>query len=472
METVSSYQTLARMAWQVGIPADQLVNFHKGYYVPLPWALSVHAACREADQPGGPDEIGIGGSRGPGKSHLIFSQLALDDCQRRDGLKCLYLRKIGKGAREQLDDLRRRILAGVPHRFNRAEGVIYFPNGSRIVIGHFKDEKDVDNYLGLEYDVIAIEETTTLTLLKYRALRDSNRTSRSDWRPRIYNSTNPGGVGHAWYKNKFITPFRRGLETTTRFFPGTVDDNPLIDADYTRRLEENTGWRLRAYRYGDWEIAAGQFFSTWRHEVHVIEPFKVIPSDWPVWLSLDYGFVHPTSIHLHVKGGDGMIYTIDEHWLQRAQVRDHAGAMRDMLARWQIDPRRLVSIPAGSDCFVQKDPGTPTIARQYETEGFTLTPAMTDRVNGAANMLRLLGDPERGLAPRWKVFTTCPRLIECLPAMEHDPNRPEDVLKVDIDDDGQGGDDPYDDVRYGLNEIERTGQGLETGGSPFGSYRG
>jgi hypothetical protein len=31
--------------------------------------------------------------------------------------------------------------------------------------------------------------------------------------------------------------------------------------------------------------------------------------------------------------------------------------------------------------------------------------------------------------------------VECLPALQHDPNRPEDVLKVDADEDGNGGDD-------------------------------
>lgn len=30
-------------------------------------------------------------------------------------------------------------------------------------------------------------------------------------------------------------------------------------------------------------------------------------------------------------------------------------------------------------------------------------------------------------------------LVECLPALRHDPNRTEDVLKVDVDEDGNGG---------------------------------
>ncbi len=38
--------------------------------------------------------------------------------------------------------------------------------------------------------------------------------------------------------------------------------------------------------------------------------------------------------------------------------------------------------------------------------------------------------------------------METLPAMQHDPNRPEDVRKVDADEDGVGGDDAADALRY------------------------
>ncbi len=33
-------------------------------------------------------------------------------------------------------------------------------------------------------------------------------------------------------------------------------------------------------------------------------------------------------------------------------------------------------------------------------------------------------------------------------SLQHDPNRPEDVLKVDADEDGVGGDDTADCLRY------------------------
>lgn len=439
-----------RQAQAAGCPEDQVRNFVLGMYLPLPWALDFHAAARAGDLPDGPDEIGLGGSRGPGKSHAIFSQVALDDCQRVPGLKVLYLRKVGKQAREQMEDLIGTVLFATPHKFNRSAGVVSFPNGSRIVMGHFRNESDVDNYLGIEYDVIAIEETTTLSTTKYKTLRDSNRTSKQNFRPRIYNSTNPGGVGHAWYKARFVNPHRDGAEHFTKFIPATVDDNPLIDPDYERKLNENTGWRLRAYRYGDWDIAAGAFFSTYRYDVHVSEPlWNRIPQGWRVWCAMDYGFHHWLVVHLIAEDGDGHLYHVDEHAARQWQIEQHARAIHTMLARWGVSVETLRTFVAGADVFAKRDEG-PTIAEKFKKQGIRLQAANMDRVNGWAEVLALLGDVEMGILPRWKIFTTCPMLIGTLPYLQHDPRRPEDVLKVDCDDEGNGGDDAGDCARYGL----------------------
>ena len=42
----------------------------------------------------------------------------------------------------------------------------------------------------------------------------------------------------------------------------------------------------------------------------------------------------------------------------------------------------------------------------------------------------------------------CRNLYECLPSLQHDPNRPEDVLKVDVDEDGSSGGDAAAALRY------------------------
>lgn len=446
-------------------PPDQIGNFLRAGVVLQPRQLEASAAARLCDEPGGPIEVGYGGARGGGKSHWGMAQVGADDCQRYPGLKVLVLRKVGKALREGVVDLLARVLGGIPYRWVASEQTVYFPNGSRMLLGHFQKESDIDAYLGLEYDVILIEEATTLSSSKRRAILTCLRTSKPNWRPRCYSTTNPGGLGHAWYKATIVDPHRKKAQITplmaqtgrTRFVSATVDDNSFVNPEYREQLETLTGWQLRAWRYGDWDIAAGQFFTTFRRDVHGITlPWKTIPKDWMVWASLDYGWTHYTSVHLHTMDGDGTRYTIGEHAARGWLVERHAEAIHQMLARWQIPITRLRSFVAGSDVFIKKQNGG-TIAADYKAYGIKLKAANTDRINGAGEILRLLGDVDapKPIRPQWYISEACVRLLDCLPSLQHDPHNPEDVLKWDVDEDGNGGDDPYDDARYGMMAVWR-----------------
>jgi phage terminase large subunit len=445
-----------RAARAAGCPEDQVRNFLRAGIVLQPRQLEASAAARLCDHADGPVEIAYGGARGGGKSHWVIAQLAADDCQRFPGLKCLVLRKVGKANRENFEDLRRKLLMGLPHEYRRQEGVVEFANGSRIFTGHFQNERDIDAYLGLEYDVIATEEATTLTKSKRDDIGSCNRSSKPGWRPREYNTANPGGVGHAWYKSRFIEPCRKGAEVDTRFIPATADDNAFNNPEYKKKLEGLTGWKLRAWRHGDWDIAAGQFFTTFRRPAHVISPFDAahpLPRHWRVWLGLDYGFTHFTVCHLLAEDGDGNVYVADEHAERGWLPERHATAIKAMIGRHGVEVGRLATIVAGHDVFNKDRRGT-SIAEDYQAQGLRLRPADVDRVNGAGEILRRLGDVDADIRPRMFISESCARLIECLPALEHDPHRPEDVLKVDCDSEsGLGGDDAYDSARYGIMHV-------------------
>jgi hypothetical protein len=243
------------------------------------------------------------------------------------------------------------------------------------------------------------------------------------------------------------------MEVFTRFIAATVDDNQFIDKEYKRKLEENTGWRLRAYRFGDWDIAAGMFFGAWREDVHVVEPFA-LPDGWPLWGALDYGFAHPTVIGLFARDGDGNIYLFGEHGAARWLPAQHMAGLHGLCERKGVSLGRVWPFVAGGDVFVKRPGmqkvGGESIADQYAALGLALTRADSDRVNGAGQLLALLGDPDNGLEPRFFVFRDCVRTIEQIPAMIHSDTNPEDVQKVDVDENGQGGDDAYDMVRYGV----------------------
>jgi hypothetical protein len=476
------FATAARLA---GCPKDQISNFQRAEVVLHPRQLAASVAARLCDHPDGPTEIGFGGARGGGKSHWLLAQMGADDCQRVPGLKCLLLRKVGKSNLENFEDLRRKVFRCLPHQFAASKGHLTFPNGSRIVARHFQHEKDIESHIGLEFDVIGIEEATTLTARKYSDISTCNRSSKPNWRPRIYSTTNPGGVGHNWYKARFVTPFQQRKETDTRFIPALVTDNQFINPGYAKELGKQAGWRRSAWLDGCWDIAAGQFFTTFRREIHVLNELDEGRAvEW--FAAMDYGFAHLTVVLLGCLDGDGNMFIVDEHAERGWTAQRHAPAIHALLKRHRISlssaereaaqgytgchtltgkvpsdympsvfppgfvPRQLRSLTrfvAGMDVFSARTDGA-TVATQYATLGISLRPATMDRINGWAEILHRLGDPDAGLPPKLFIHERCARLIECLPALQHDPNRPEDVLKVDPDEEGQGGDDTADALRY------------------------
>jgi hypothetical protein len=395
-------------------------------------------------------------------------QMGVDDCQRVPGLKCLLLRKVGKANLEHFEDLRRKLFTKLGHEFSAFRGILTFNNGSRIIAGHFQNEKDIDAYLGLEYDVIGIEEATTLTSRKYQDITTCCRSSKQNWRPRIYSTTNPGGVGHAWYRTKFVLPLLEKRQTDTVFVAARVTDNRWNNPEYIRVLQGLSGWQRRAWLDGDWDIAAGQYFTTLRREVHIVEDFDDTRArEW--FCAMDYGFAHYTVVLLGCTDGDGNLFVVDEHAERLWLPQRHAPAIKAMLGRHKVgsseqrarslelsDLKRFV---AGADVFSRQSDGT-TVAAQYAKLGITLRPANTDRINGWAEIMSRFGDPQCGVQssatnapadavrPTLFIHQRCGRLIETLPVLQHDPNRPEDVLKVDADDDGVGGDDAADCLRY------------------------
>ena len=437
-----------KAALAAGCPEDQLRNFVTAQAWLQSRQLVASAAARDCDRADGPTAIGYGGARGGGKSHWLLTQLGADDCQRVPGLKCLLLRKVGKSVMESFDDLRRKLFTKLPHQFSAHRGTLTFGNGSRIIAGHFQNESDIDAYLGLEYDVIGIEEATTLTARKYADISTCCRSSKPNWRPRMYSTTNPGGVGHAWYRKRFVEPMLAMRETETRFIAARVGDNSFNNPEYRRVLEGLAGWQRRAWLDGDWDIAAGQFFTLFRRDVHVVPEFDVTRAvEW--FAALDYGFTHFTVCLLCCKDGDGNTFIVDEHAERLWLPQRHANAIVAMLTRHGLTVASLRRFVAGADVFSRQSDGT-TIADQYRRHGIPLRCANMDRINGWAEIMQGLGDADGGVRPTLFIHQRCKRLIETLPVLQHDPNRPEDILKIDADDDGVGGDDAADALRYAV----------------------
>lgn len=287
---MEAVQRMIQRANKLGCPRNQVENFLSKQYVPLPWQWEFHALAREADsEESHIDKIGVGGARGPGKSHAVFAQITLDDCQRVPGLKCLFLRQTGTAAQESFEDLISKVVTGkVAHDY--IGHTLHFPNGSRILMGGFYREQDVSKYVGIEYDLIAVEELNQLTKRKLDLLLGSMRTSKPNWRPRLYASFNPGGIGHELVKSTFVTPHKKKDEEKTRFIPSTYLDNPHLNKGYIEYLESLDGDLGRAWRDGDFDVFEGQAFSEWRDDKHVVNNFDYPLEQCTRIISFDWGY--------------------------------------------------------------------------------------------------------------------------------------------------------------------------------------
>lgn len=436
--------------FKAGCPEGQIDNFLRRGYTPLPWQWSFHAAAREADQPQGPVEIMAGGARGPGKSHGIFAQASLDDCQRMDGLKVLFLRKTAVSAQESFQDLINKvILAKLP--FTRSNSVITFENASRIILGGFHNERDIDKYIGVEYDVIVIEELNQLTLEKFEMLLGSLRTSKEGWRPRVYGSFNPGGIGHAWVKERYVMPYRLKKQRRARFVPATFKANIYLDDGYTEYLLGLSGDLGKAWREGDFDLFAGQYFSEWRYDIHVCDPFT-IPNDWRRFKAGDYGNFAPSSVGWYAVSPDGKLYRYRELYEKGLSYSALAAKTVEMTgpdekidyevwdpAIWSRKGERDDEL-TGADVYRAK-------IKELTTKEPRLVRGDNARVVGWGVLREYLkpvpGSFEGEITAKLQVFSTCTNFIRTIPALQHDEHNPEDV-------DTDGEDHCADEGRYAV----------------------
>src|SRR3990167_806804 len=432
METLQDDDKLILTAKHLKVPEEQLVTFLSFQYIPFTWQMKFHAAAREADTPNGPVDIGCGGARGPGKSHAVFAQVALDDCQRYKGLKFLFLRQTGKAASESFEDLIFRVLTGkVKYKYSKGS-TLSFPNGSRIILGGFETENDIDKFIGIEYDGMAVEELNQLTQEKIDKLKGSLRTSRTDgWRPRMYTSFNPGGKGHVFVKATYVDPHRAGMENKTRFIPSTYKDNPYLNIEYREYLEGLGGNLGRAWREGDFDIFEGQYFSEWNYEKHVVEPHE-IPDTWFRFRSIDVsGRSGITSCHWYAVDNDGKVHVYREYYKTGLDSDEHAKNI-DRLSEGESYRYSVMDSAAWAKIGLPE-----TTAEVYIRHGVDdIQPSSKNRVMGWDIVHQYLRwgkelnertGKEIEAGPKLRVFKTCANLIRTIPLLIHDELHPEDV---------------------------------------------
>ena len=390
--------------------------------------------------------------------------------------KGLILRKTYPDLTELIEKSLRYYTQSYPGaRYNDSKHFWQFPSGAKIYFGAMQYTKDRTKYQGKAYDYIAFDELTHFTWDEYSYLFSRNRPNGPGTRVYIRASANPGGIGHGWVKQRFITaaPALTRIITPLRvrypdgtwheyrkdriFVPSTVFDNKALldnDPEYMSKLAMLNEAEKNALLYGDWDTFAGQVFVEWRNDpeqydtrlcTHVIAPFKV-PDSWAIWRGFDWGYSRPFSVGWYAVDQDKRLYRIRE--LYGCNGTPNTGV------KWE--PRRVAQeikriesedpilkgrmIHGVADPAIFSDSGTESIARLMEPERIWWDAGDHNRIAGKMQVHNRLAFGDDGI-PMLYVFNTCKHFIRTVPALVYDET---DVEDVDTD----GEDHIYDELRY------------------------
>jgi hypothetical protein len=425
-------------------------------YAPFPGPQSLFDAASEF-------EVLYGGAKGPGKSHALLGKPLR--WVHHPQFKGLLLRTDFPSLREVIRRSQRwyRRLGAT---WNVAATTWTFPSGASIEFGYGRTLADIERYQGREptwlgYDEIgqlADENVWTTLLAELRSPDPALPTQACA-------SANPGGPGEPWLVKRFVKPcgadgariYADPVEPTMtrRFIPARVTDNPIYagDAKYLATLRTLPKRRREQLLEGKWGIGTGRGLDELDERRHLI-PRRPVQRDWDVWGAFDWGFGHPFAFGWFARDPQGQTYLVDTIHGHRLLPWEQAARIE---ARVPEKARSLVY--AGHDCWAvrrARGENTPTIAETFQEYGITLVQASIDRVQGLNNLreyVKWQGPDETVWTPRLLVMDTPGnrRTFEVLESMMVDPDDLEDVVKRDADPEtGEGGDDAYDMVRYGL----------------------
>ncbi len=371
-------------------------------------------------------EVLFGGAAGGGKS---YGQLvdALRYALRYPKSKQLVLRRTYAELEKSLIRVSLGLYPREIYSYNATGHVGRFKNGSILDFGYCAGENDVFQYQSAEYDVIRFDELTHFTEFQYLYLLSRLRGANG-YPKQIKSATNPGGVGHAWVKGRFIDPappetvFGDG-RTTRVFLPSLIDDNPYLmagDPAYKTRLLSLPENQRKALLYGDWNIFEGQYFPEFSEATHVTDPFP-IPPEWRRYRTIDYGLDRLACLWVAVSP-EGDFYVYKELCASDLIISDAAAAI---LERNGSD--KIYATLAPPDLWSRSQETGKSKAILFAENGLPLTRSSNDRETGWLSVKELI-KPREGAPPRLRFFRQCAEVIKCLPLLQIDPAAPSDTL--------------------------------------------
>lgn len=415
-----------------------------------------------------------GGAAGGGKSDCAIAE-ALRQVHIPH-YRGLILRKTYPQLSDLIDRSREIYLAAFPKaKYNDQKHSWTFPSGAKIYFGAMQYTKDRTNYQGKKYDFIDFDELTQFTWDEYSYLFSRNRPGGPGTRCYIRAQANPGGIGHGWVKERFITAAKPMTTIWEEFeirkpdgkvikqkrdrifVPASVFDNKILmenSPGYLASLAQMPEAERNALLYGDWDSFSGQVFTEWRNNpegydsrrnTHVINPFK-IPESWKIYRGFDFGYARPFSVGWYAVDHDGRMYRIRE--LYGCTGTPNEGVKWDVpkIAQKILEIEKTdvnlkyKNVTGIADPSIFDESRGESIGEMMEREGVYFERGDNTRLAGKMQLHNRLVFDDEGI-PMLYVFETCKHFIRTIPELIYDQT---DVEDIDTD----GEDHIYDECRY------------------------
>ena len=289
------------------------------------------------------DEVFCGSERGASKSFAVDFMLMWRIAQLKDYRAVLFRRRYTELKDTVIPELRLIAQMLGERRFHFTEGndprVVCKQTGSEIALSAAEQESDAARYQGANKSCIAFDEPQNIPPHILQLVGAIVRGKEDGYRPQFYYMANPLGIGHAWLKERFVTPAKRlaangnvhwGQETWIH--PLTGEEIPLdkhwrfevqtdVDGEIITRVREvmlagtrmNPTWNYRRYHAqmretlsetywrawgeNDWDVMAGQFYpelENWITEGDAVGGYELIIA------SIDPGFRKTACVWLAV----------------------------------------------------------------------------------------------------------------------------------------------------------------------------
>lgn len=453
-------------------------------------------------------EAAYAGGAGSGKSDVLLLYGILHRWHENPKFKQVFLRRTTPELRNEIVPRSKQLFRRFGADFNSSNMIWTFPSGAMIFLGHCEHEDDVHQYDSMEISLFTPDEITSFTEYQYLYIAfERTRSPKGSGLPSIVRCAGmPGGIGHSWFKKRFVDPCKSGGKILVGkggnkriFIHATQADNKdNIDPTYAQSLEALPEAEKRAKLFGDFDAYLGQVFEEFRdrhypdepeNALHVIEPFD-IPDWWPKIVIGDWGFAANTWIGYGAISPTRRIYLYREQMWRRVKIEDWAPYVRENISK--ENPRVIRFCKSAGQDRGQEH----TIQQQIET-ALGRSIELTSNSPGSRIALKILlheylrWQPkhapvkEMGLyneehaqwifrnkgldayksycqsfnppeieknIPKLLIFKNCPEVVtaikSCVYAKSQDGIPAEDVAEFD-------GDDPYDGIRYMVDAADR-----------------